>query len=148
MNIVSLCFFCLVRAGSRFQDRVEFSLLQQSKYFSLHKNSRFSQECGLLRGLVPKTFPRSYILRIQASLLSLRWLSQVLAGQSIITTLTGDVAEKKRTIAVPISPQEQIESAHEAFDAGARVVHLHVRDEAGVPTWDAERYGMGVLSHF
>lgn len=28
-----------------------------------------------------------------------------------------------------------------AFDAGARVVHLHVRDANGNPTWDAERYG-------
>lgn len=53
----------------------------------------------------------------------------------------GDVAEKKRTIAVPISPEEQIESAHEAFDAGARVVHLHVRDQNGIPTWDADTYG-------
>jgi len=42
---------------------------------------------------------------------------------------------------VPISPQEQIESAHESFDSGARVVHVHVRDESGIPTWDAERYG-------
>jgi uncharacterized protein (DUF849 family) len=53
----------------------------------------------------------------------------------------GDVAEKKRNIAVPISPEEQVESAQEAFEAGARVVHLHVRDERGVPTWEAETYG-------
>jgi len=59
----------------------------------------------------------------------------------ITVAITGDVAEKKRNIAVPISPQEQIESAHEAFDSGARVVHLHVRDVNGNPTWGAERYG-------
>ena len=36
--------------------------------------------------------------------------------------------------AVPLSPAEQIESTHEAFEAGAALVHIHVRDELGKPS--------------
>jgi uncharacterized protein (DUF849 family) len=65
-----------------------------------------------------------------------------------VIILTGDVAEKKRNIAVPISPHEQVESAHEAFDSGARVVHIHVRDKDGNPTWDPERYGIYLIPFY
>jgi uncharacterized protein (DUF849 family) len=42
---------------------------------------------------------------------------------------------------VPISVSEQIESAHEAFEAGATIAHCHVRDDEGRPTADPERFG-------
>jgi 3-keto-5-aminohexanoate cleavage enzyme len=29
---------------------------------------------------------------------------------------------------VPVTPAEQIESTHEAFEAGASLVHIHVRN--------------------
>lgn len=32
---------------------------------------------------------------------------------------------------MPITPEQQIAAAVEAFEAGARVVHLHVRDDEG-----------------
>jgi len=39
------------------------------------------------------------------------------------------VPRKKDNPAVPITISEQIESTHEAYEAGASLVHLHVRDE-------------------
>ena len=47
----------------------------------------------------------------------------------ITAAITGSVPRKKDTPAIPVEPQEQIESAHEAFEAGASIVHIHVRDE-------------------
>src|SRR3978361_1351013 len=42
--------------------------------------------------------------------------------------LTGSRPRKKDNPAVPTTPAEQIESTHEAFEAGASLVHLHVRN--------------------
>jgi uncharacterized protein (DUF849 family) len=47
----------------------------------------------------------------------------------ISVAITGSVPRKKDNPAVPITISEQIESTHEAYDAGASLVHLHVRDE-------------------
>jgi 3-keto-5-aminohexanoate cleavage enzyme len=47
----------------------------------------------------------------------------------ISVAITGSVPRKKDNSAVPISVAEQIESTHEAYEAGASLVHLHVRDE-------------------
>ncbi len=41
---------------------------------------------------------------------------------------------------MPISLSEQIESTQEAFEAGAVIVHCHVRDDEGRPTSDPERF--------
>ncbi|MGD1879000.1 MAG: 3-keto-5-aminohexanoate cleavage protein [Kiloniellaceae bacterium] len=48
----------------------------------------------------------------------------------ITVAITGSVPRKKDTPAVPVTPAEQVESTHECFEAGATVVHIHVRDEA------------------
>jgi uncharacterized protein (DUF849 family) len=58
----------------------------------------------------------------------------------ITVAITGSLPGKKDNPAVPISPEEQIESTHEAFEAGATLVHLHVRDEEGRPTSDPKRF--------
>ena len=42
--------------------------------------------------------------------------------------------------AVPITVPEQIESTQEAFEAGASIAHCHVRDDAGAPTSDPEKF--------
>jgi 3-keto-5-aminohexanoate cleavage enzyme len=42
--------------------------------------------------------------------------------------------------ALPITPEELAESAMKLRDVGASVLHLHVRDEQGGHTLDAERY--------
>lgn len=68
----------------------------------------------------------------------------------ITVAITGSVPKKKDNPAVPITPVEQIESTHEAFEAGATLVHLHVRNDDGSPTADAQRFAQvleGIRKH-
>jgi uncharacterized protein (DUF849 family) len=58
----------------------------------------------------------------------------------IAVAITGSVPRKKDNPAVPISPSEQIESTHGAFEAGATLVHIHVRNEDESPSSDPERF--------
>jgi 3-keto-5-aminohexanoate cleavage enzyme len=46
----------------------------------------------------------------------------------IAVAITGSVPRKKDNPAVPVSPAEQVESTHAAFEAGASLVHIHVRN--------------------
>jgi 3-keto-5-aminohexanoate cleavage enzyme len=46
----------------------------------------------------------------------------------IAVAITGSVPRKKDNPAVPVTPAEQIESTHAAFEAGASLVHIHVRN--------------------
>jgi 3-keto-5-aminohexanoate cleavage enzyme len=59
----------------------------------------------------------------------------------ICVAITGSLPKKSDNPAVPITIAEQIESAHEAFEAGATIVHAHVRDDQGNPTSDPARFG-------
>ena len=64
--------------------------------------------------------------------------------------ITGSLPQKANNPAVPITPAEQIESAHEAFEAGAALVHIHVRDEQGQPSSDPDKFAAvqeGVRKH-
>ena len=74
-----------------------------------------------------------------------------MATPSIIAVaITGSLPKKKDNPAVPISIDEQIESTHEAFEAGATLVHLHVRNDDETPTADAERFAQvlqGIRKH-
>jgi uncharacterized protein (DUF849 family) len=68
----------------------------------------------------------------------------------ITVAITGSLPGKKDNPAVPISVEEQIESTHEAFEAGATLVHLHVRDDEGRPTSDPKRFASvleGIRKH-
>jgi 3-keto-5-aminohexanoate cleavage enzyme len=58
----------------------------------------------------------------------------------ITVAITGSVPRKKDNPAVPISISEQIESTQEAFEAGATLVHLHVRDEEEKSSSDRGRF--------
>lgn len=58
----------------------------------------------------------------------------------ITVALTGAVPTTQDNPAVPVTPDSQIRSAVEAFDAGATVCHLHVRDEAQRPASDPALY--------
>ncbi|MCC5987753.1 MAG: 3-keto-5-aminohexanoate cleavage protein [Pararhodobacter sp.] len=58
----------------------------------------------------------------------------------ICVAITGSVPTKADNPAVPISVAEQIESTQEAFEAGASIAHLHVRDDDGKPCSDPERF--------
>ena len=68
----------------------------------------------------------------------------------ICVAITGSVPTKADNPAVPITVAEQIESTHEAFEAGATIVHCHVRDDDGKPTSDPELFGRlkeGIEAH-
>jgi 3-keto-5-aminohexanoate cleavage enzyme len=54
--------------------------------------------------------------------------------------LTGMIPTKEMTEFVPITPEEIAEQAVAVYDKGARIVHLHARDQNGKPTWKAEIY--------
>jgi uncharacterized protein (DUF849 family) len=73
-------------------------------------------------------------------------------AQPVIITvaITGAVPKKKDNPAVPVTPPQQIESTHEAFEAGASLVHIHVRNPDESPGSDPELYGKvaeGVRKH-
>lgn len=46
----------------------------------------------------------------------------------LAVAITGSVPRKKDNPALPVTPAEQIESTHQAFEAGAALVHIHVRN--------------------
>ena len=58
----------------------------------------------------------------------------------ITVAITGSLPTKADNPAVPITISEQIESTQQAFEAGATLAHCHVRDDAGKPTSDPERF--------
>ena len=58
----------------------------------------------------------------------------------ITVAITGSLPQKKDNPAVPVSVEEQVESTHGAFEAGATLVHLHVRNDDGSPTSSPERF--------
>lgn len=47
----------------------------------------------------------------------------------VAVAITGSVPRKKDNPALPVQPAEQVESTHEAFEAGATLVHIHVRND-------------------
>ncbi|MEO1605267.1 MAG: 3-keto-5-aminohexanoate cleavage protein [Pseudomonadota bacterium] len=60
----------------------------------------------------------------------------------ICVAITGSVPRKEDNPAVPISVSEQIESTHEAFEAGASIAHCHVRNDDQTPTSDPDRFAL------
>jgi 3-keto-5-aminohexanoate cleavage enzyme len=58
----------------------------------------------------------------------------------ICVAITGSLPRKENNPAVPITIEEQVESAHEAMEAGASIVHCHVRNDDQAPTSDPERF--------
>jgi 3-oxoadipate:acetyl-CoA acetyltransferase len=59
---------------------------------------------------------------------------------AITVAITGSVPTKADNPAVPVTPEEQVASAVEAVDAGATIVHVHVRDDQQRPSSDVDRY--------
>jgi 3-keto-5-aminohexanoate cleavage enzyme len=60
----------------------------------------------------------------------------------ICVAITGSLPQKSNNPAVPITIAEQIESTHEAFEAGAAIAHCHVRKPDASPTSDPEKFGL------
>jgi 3-keto-5-aminohexanoate cleavage enzyme len=68
----------------------------------------------------------------------------------IAVAITGSVPRKKDNPALPVMPAEQIESTHEAFEAGASLVHIHVRNPDESSSSDPERFAQvqdGIRKH-
>src|SRR5215203_4143684 len=68
----------------------------------------------------------------------------------IAVAITGSVPRKKDNPAVPTTPAEQIESTHEAYEAGASLVHIHVRNPDESPSSDPTLFAQvqkGVRRH-
>ena len=58
----------------------------------------------------------------------------------ISVAITGSQPQKYQTAAVPITPSEQIAATREAFEAGATLVHIHVREDDGSSSSDPGRF--------
>ena len=58
----------------------------------------------------------------------------------ITVAITGSLPRKENNPAVPITVSEQVESTQAAFEAGATVVHLHVRNDDQTTTSAPEKF--------
>jgi 3-oxoadipate:acetyl-CoA acetyltransferase len=58
----------------------------------------------------------------------------------ITVAITGSVPRKENNPAVPITVTEQVESTHEAFEAGAALVHVHVRNDDQSTTSNPDKF--------
>ncbi|MCJ2032122.1 MULTISPECIES: 3-keto-5-aminohexanoate cleavage protein [Methylorubrum] len=58
----------------------------------------------------------------------------------VAVAITGSVPRKADNPAVPIAVAEQIESTHQAFEAGATLAHIHVRNDDETPSSDPDRF--------
>ena len=58
----------------------------------------------------------------------------------ITVAITGAIPTKDDNPALPVTPAEQVESAHAAFEAGATVCHIHVRDSNQRPSSDPDLF--------
>lgn len=68
----------------------------------------------------------------------------------LCVAITGSLPTKANNPAVPISICEQIESTHAAFEAGAAIVHAHVRNADQTPSSDPEKFARlkeGIEAH-
>lgn len=62
-------------------------------------------------------------------------------SQVVITAaLVGAELTRRETPYLPLTPKEIAEAARLAVEAGAAVLHIHVRDDQGRPTNDASRF--------
>ena len=68
----------------------------------------------------------------------------------ICVAITGSVPTKSDNSAVPTTVSEQIESTQAAYEAGASIVHCHVRNEDETPSSDPEKFAAlqeGIAKH-
>lgn len=68
----------------------------------------------------------------------------------ISVAITGSVPRKKDNPALPTTIAEQVESTHECYEAGATLVHLHVRDAQENPSSDPALFAQlqeGIRKH-
>lgn len=63
----------------------------------------------------------------------------------ITCAITGAELSKQKCPALPITPDEQAIAAEQAVDAGASIIHLHVRDELGEPSQSLDQFEEAIL---
>ena len=59
----------------------------------------------------------------------------------ISVAIAGSLPRKTDNPAVPITIAEQVESTQQAFEAGATLAHVHVRNDDQTPSSDPEKFG-------
>ena len=70
----------------------------------------------------------------------------LLSDKKVIITaaITGGIHGKWANPALPLSAEEQAQAALECYEAGASILHIHVRDDDGQNTPDLKYYGKTV----
>jgi uncharacterized protein (DUF849 family) len=58
----------------------------------------------------------------------------------LTAALTGAITPKSLNEHIPMTPEEIAADAYRCWQAGASVVHLHMRDDAGLGTMDKDRF--------
>jgi len=58
----------------------------------------------------------------------------------ISVAITGSVPRKKDCPGLPVTPSEQIEETHKSYEAGASLVHIHVRNSDESPSSDPDLF--------
>jgi uncharacterized protein (DUF849 family) len=67
----------------------------------------------------------------------------IMGSEKVVVTVsvTGSIGDRTGNPSLPVTPREIAESALEAHDAGATVVHIHVRDvDSGKPSMEFSLY--------
>jgi len=62
----------------------------------------------------------------------------------ITAAICGAEVTKKYTEAIPYTIEEIVSEAKSAYDAGAAIIHLHVREDDGSPTQSKERFDVAI----
>lgn len=68
----------------------------------------------------------------------------------ITCAITGALPKKADNPAVPVTPAEQVESTHEAYEAGAALAHIHVRNDDESPGSEPHKFAQvqeGIAKH-
>src|SRR6476620_4607407 len=68
----------------------------------------------------------------------------------IAVAITGSLPRKKDNPNLPVLPAEQVESTHAAYEAGATLVHIHVRNDDESSSSDPDRFALvqeGIRKH-
>ncbi|MBW6515256.1 MAG: 3-keto-5-aminohexanoate cleavage protein [Candidatus Cloacimonetes bacterium] len=63
----------------------------------------------------------------------------------ITTALTGAETTREDQPNLPITPEEQAREAQRCFEAGSRVLHLHVREDDGTPSQRLARFQEAIV---
>lgn len=60
----------------------------------------------------------------------------------VTAAVTGSIASRDDSPALPVTWDEIVQASVESWQAGAAIIHLHARDEHGVPTQDRDTFAL------